>query len=299
MTNRREFIRYSGAAAVAAASPFPALAEQIQPMPKRLIPGTDESLATVGFGNASAFGDGDMELSRELMSVFLEYGGSYVDTSGNGRNTIGTIMRERDAQDQLFLGTYVTGKNANSMRDDISNVLETQGGGSLDLVLSRAPEDFGERRDQYQKLKEDGLTRYLGVGRPNKRFYPSMMELMNDGALDFIQVNYSMMEPEAADEILPLAQEKGIAVVINRPFMNGNYFGMVSGQELPGWAADFDCDTWAQFSLKYILAHPAVNCVLTETSNPRHAIDNLGAAYGRLPDADERKRMEEVLRALM
>ena len=122
---------------------------------------------------------------------------------------------------------------------------------------------------------------------------------MNDDALDFIQVNYSMMEPEAADEILPLAQEKGIAVVINRPFMNGNYFGMVSGQELPGWAADFDCDTWAQFSLKYILAHPAVNCVLTETSNPGHAIDNLGAAYGRLPDADERKRMEEVLRALM
>jgi len=178
-------------------------------------------------------------------------------------------------------------------------VLDVQGGDSLDLVLSRAPIDFGERRDQFQRLKDDGLTRYTGVARSNQRFYSSIMELMNDGALDFIQVNYSIMEPEAANEILPLAQEKDVAVVINRPFMNGNYFGMVRGQELPEWAADFDCDSWAQFSLKYILANPAVNCVLTETSNPRHAIDNFGAGFGRLPDADERKRMEAVIRELM
>jgi diketogulonate reductase-like aldo/keto reductase len=108
-----------------------------------------------------------------------------------------------------------------------------------------------------------------------------------------------MMEPGAADEILPLAQEKNIAVIINRPFMNGDYFGIVRGQELPEWAADFDCDSWAQFSLKYILANPTVNCVLTETSNPEHAIDNFGAGFGRLPDADERKRMAAVIRALM
>ena len=108
-----------------------------------------------------------------------------------------------------------------------------------------------------------------------------------------------IMEPEAADEILPLAQEKNMGVIINRPFINGNYFGMVNGQELPKWAAEFDCESWAQFSLKYILAHPAVNCVLTETSNPKHAVDNMGAGFGRLPDADERKRMEKVVRALM
>ena len=107
------------------------------------------------------------------------------------------------------------------------------------------------------------------------------------------------MEPEAADEILPLALEENIAVIINRPFINGKYFAMVQGQELPEWAAEFQCESWAQFSLKYILAHPAVNCVLTETSNPKHAIDNFGAGFGRLPEADERKRMEEVIQALM
>ena len=299
MTNRRDFMQYSGAAIVAASTPLSALAEQVRTLPRRAIPGTDESLAIVGYGNARAFGEGDMDVSRELIKLFLEHGGSYVDTSGNGRNTIGTIMRERNAHDQLFLGTYINGENLQSMRDEIAEVLDVQGGESLDLVLSRAPIDFGKRRDQYRQLKEDGLTRYIGVGRYNERFYPPMMELMNDGAVDLIQVNYSMMEPGAADEILPLAQEKNIAVIINRPFMNGDYFGMVRGQELPKWAAEFDCDSWAQFSLKYILANPTVNCVLTETSNPRHAIDNFGAGFGRLPDTHERKRMEAVIRELM
>ena len=299
MTNRRDFMQYSGAAIVAASTPLTVLAEQVRALPRRAIPGTDESLAIVGYGNSSAFRQGDVELSRELIELFLEYGGSYVDTSGSSRDTVGKIMREQGAHEQLFLGTYIEGEDLQSMRDEIARVLDVQGGDTLDLVLSRAPIDFGERRDQFQRLKDDGLARYTGVARSNKRFYSSIMALMNDGALDFIQVNYSIMEPEAANEILPLAQEKSIAVIINRPFMNGDFFGMVRGQALPEWAADFDCDSWAQFSLKYILANPAVHCVLTETSNPRHAIDNFGAGFGRLPDAEERKRMEAVIRALM
>ena len=111
MTDRREFLQYSGAAAITATVPSSLLAEQVQQMARRAIPGTDESLAVVGYGNSSAFGEGDMEVSRELMALFLDHGGSYVDTSGNGRNTIGTIMRERDAHDELFLGTYVAGKD--------------------------------------------------------------------------------------------------------------------------------------------------------------------------------------------
>jgi diketogulonate reductase-like aldo/keto reductase len=299
MTNRRDFLRYFATAAVAATTPISTLAEKVRQLPRRVIPGTDESLAIVGLGNSNAFRQGDVELSRELIGLFLEYGGSYVDTSGSSRDTVGKIMREKGAHEQLFLGTYIEGEDLQSMRDEIARVLDVQGGDSLDLVLSRSPIDFGERRDQFQRLKDDGLTRYTGVARSNQRFYPSIMELMNDGALDFIQVNYSIMEPEAAEEILPLAQETDIAVIINRPFINGDFFGIVRGQALPEWAADFDCDSWAQFSLKYILANPAVNCVLTETSNPRHASDNFGAGFGRLPDADERKRMEAVIRALM
>ena len=125
-----------------------------------------------------------------------------------------------------------------------------------------------------------------------------MMALMEAGAVDFVQVNYSMLEPQAADRLLPMARDLGIAVLINRPFINGEYFSVVRGHALPSWAAEIGCDTWAKFSLKYILSHPAVTCVLTETANPSHAADNIGAGFGPMPDEKTRKRMAEVVRNL-
>ena len=107
------------------------------------------------------------------------------------------------------------------------------------------------------------------------------------------------MEPEAGERLLPLAIHRGVAVAISRPFINGRYFEIVQGRELPNWAAEFDCASWAQFSLKYILAHPAVNCVLTETANPEHLVDNLNAGYGRLPDEAMRERMFDYVQAIM
>lgn len=299
MINRRQLLHYAGAAGFAVSARAAAFAAGHDRLPRRKIPGTDETLAIVGYGNATPFGEGQMDVSKELVNILLERGGSYIDTSGRARQTIGKIMNERHAQDELFLGTYISGEDLNSMRQEARAVLDVQGGNSLDLVITRAPVDLGERREQFEQLKEDGLTRYVGVGRYNQRFYPAIMKLMDDGAVDFIQINYSIMEPEAANEIIPLAVEKKIAVLINRPFINGDYFGMVRGQQLPEWAAEFDCESWAQFSLKYILANPAVNCVLTETSNPEHAIDNLGAGYGRLPNEDHRKEMEKLIRSFM
>ena len=120
---------------------------------------------------------------------------------------------------------------------------------------------------------------------------------MDTGTVDIVQVNYSALEREAEERILPMAMDKGIAVTINRPFLNGDYFGLVSGHELPEWAAEFDCETW-QLSLKYILSHPAVTCVITDTSNPDHARDNINAGFGRMPDADERERIASHLNAL-
>jgi aryl-alcohol dehydrogenase-like predicted oxidoreductase len=115
---------------------------------------------------------------------------------------------------------------------------------------------------------------------------------------DFVHVNYSLLEPGVEERILPLARDRGMAVLVNRPFMNGTYFGRVEGRALPEWVADFGCETWAQFSLKYILANPAVTCVLTETTNPEHMDENVRAGFGRLPDEDERRRMREVAATL-
>ncbi|MEJ2129779.1 MAG: aldo/keto reductase [Woeseiaceae bacterium] len=299
MLNRRNFVQAMGAASLAGALPGGVHAAGPEPLPRRPIPGTDESIAIVGLGNARAFHESDMALSRQLIDVLLEHGGSYIDSGWDGRTVLSTISREFDAQEQLFLGTYIEGKDLRSMRAEVQGFVDLQGGGPLDMVQIYSPEELEQRYDEFVALREEGLVRYFGVARYAKEFYPAMMNVMEKGLVDFVQFNYSIMEPEAADDILPLAQETGTAVIANRPFINGNYFDVVRGQALPGWAADFDCHSWAQFSLKYILAHPAVTCVITETSNPKHVIDNLGAGYGRLPDADQTRQMEAVIRGLL
>lgn len=298
VTNRREFMHYSAAAALAASMPATTGAAGQKTMATRTIPGTDEELAVVGLGNAKPFAAGDKERTGQLLDILMEHGGGYVDTSWRGRFTVGQVMRERQAHERLFLGTYLEGEDPQSLGDEIKAVQDAQGGGVLDLVLSREPAAYLARSDEFLRLKEDGLTRYVGVARQNERFYPPMMEAMRLGVVDFIQVNYSMLEPGAADQVLPLALEKKVAVIINRPFVNGGYFPLVNGRELPEWAAEFDCGSWAQFSLKFILAHPAVNCVITETANPRHAVDNLTAGVGRLPDAEAQQRMRKLIQGL-
>jgi len=125
-----------------------------------------------------------------------------------------------------------------------------------------------------------------------------MVKLMRTGTVDFVQVNYSPLETEADERVLPMAIDLGVAVTINRPFLNGEYFRIVRGHDLPEWAADFDCHSWAQFSLKFILSHPAVNCVLTETANPNHAVDNIGGGFGRMPDQKTREKMLRAIRDL-
>ena len=299
MLSRRNFLQAMGAASLAGSWPARVYASRQEQLPHRPISGTDESIAIVGLGNARAFYESDMALSRQLIDVFLEHGGSYVDAGWDGRAILTRISRELDAQEQLFLGTYLDTEDLPSMREEVQGLVDLQGGGPLDMVQIYSAEDLEKRYDEFLALREEGLARYFGIARYAKEFYPAMMKAMEKGLVDFVQFNYSIMEPEAADDILPLAQETGTAVIANRPFINGDYFGMVRNQALPEWAGDFDCHSWAQFSLKYILAHPAVTCVITETSNPKHLIDNLGAGFGRLPDPDQTRQMEAVIRGFM
>lgn len=294
VTNRREFLGFSAAAAAMAAAPA-GVSRAAESIKRRRIPGTDEELAVVGLGNAAPFAEGDLDLTGRLVDVLLDHGGGYVDTSFRGRFTVGEIMRRRRAHDALFLGTYLESDDPAGLADEIKAVQDAQGGGVLDLVLSREPAAYLRRADEFQRLKDDGLTRYIGVARHRSEYYPPIMQAVREGLVDFIQVNYSVLEPEAADAVLPLAAEYDVAVITNRPFVNGRWFPLVGGRELPEWVREFDCSSWAQFSLKYILANPAVTCVITETSNPRHAADNLGAGSGRLPDEGTRRRMRDLV----
>jgi diketogulonate reductase-like aldo/keto reductase len=299
MTSRRSFI--SNTAAVASLFTLPAtwsaalLAQQT--LPRRPIPGTDDSLPVIGLGNSNAFRQGDVPVSTALIKLFHEQGGAYVDCSGDSRFVVANAAGSLGIGNDLFLGTYFTGDDESRMRENIQRLLELTGKDRLDLVHSY-PEFAEPNWDMFRKWKEEGLTRYIGVARHHEKFYGTMMNMMETGTVDFLQVNYSPLETAADQQVLPMALDKGVAVTINRPFINGEFFKRVRGHDLPEWAAEFDCESWAQFSLKFILSHPAVTCVLTETANPKHAIDNIGAGFGRLPDEKTRQRIVQYLNNL-
>ena len=296
MTNRREFLQYSTVATLTASLPI--LAQEQRQLPTRPIPGTDESLAIVGLGNSSSFRSEDLSTASKLLDIFLDHGGRYVDVGGASAFSVGRLGQEKNATEQLFLGNYVDPGEEQGMRRQIAGIASAEGKSALDLIHTRDLGGFRSGHDAYRALKEEELVRFIGVARSGAQNHDAMGRLIEDGLVDFIQVNYSLMEPEAGERLLPLAADNGVAVNISRPFINGNYFGIVRGHELPEWAAEFDCESWAQFSLKFILANPAVNCVLTETADPAHALDNLGAGFGRLPDADMQQRMLKHMRSI-
>jgi aryl-alcohol dehydrogenase-like predicted oxidoreductase len=296
VTNRREFLGYSGAAAFAAA--MPVLAAEKKKIPPRLIPGTDESLPVIGLGNSGSFRVADLSTASDLLDVFLQHGGGYVDVGGVSRMSVGSIAKSRNAADKIFFGNYVEPNSGDAIRSEVSAVAAGQGKPALDLVHTRNLSGYRQSHDLYRELQDEGLVRYIGIARSGSQSFAAIEQLIEDGLVDFIQVNYSLAEPQAAERLLPFAADNGVAVNINRPFINGRYFGMVSGAALPEWAAEFDCESWAQFALKFIVANPAVISVLTETADPKHAIDNLGAGYGGLPNLVTQKKMLELIRGL-
>lgn len=294
MIDRRYFLAGSLAGLAGGFMPAAPQAQSVQ-IRERRIPGTDERLPVVGLGNADIFQNAEIESGRMLLSILREFGGRYVDVSGRSREVVGGLANELPGGDQLFLGTYLRSRDDAGDRREARRHRDVQDKPALDLALSRFIDDFASRSDSFRRLKMEGLARYVGVARHQRQYHDAMMRLMEEGAVDFIQVNYSILEPEAEERLLPMAKDLGIAILVNRPFINGDYFSVVRDRELPGWAAEIGCDTWAKVSLKFILAHPAVNCVLTETANPRHARDNLGAGLGELPDAALRERMRETV----
>ena len=298
--NRREFIRDASAVGAALSLPnaIAAQAAETARMPTRPIPSSGEPLPIVGLGNSQSFKDGDYENTRKLLDILIDNGGSFVDSWSSIQEILGRYMHEHDAKSKLFLANNVSAASAQDNNAAIRYAKEAQGKAVLDLLQLPNPSDFDKQWRLMRDAKEGGHSRYIGIAIARSSYYHMVESVINGGTADFVQLNHSMLEPESGDRLLPLAGDRGVAVVVNRPFINGQYFALVRDRTLPSWAAEFDCRSWAQFSLKYILANPAVNCVLTETSKTKHAIDNLSAAFGRLPDEKTQARMLELIRSL-
>jgi len=297
--NRRKFLCDAGAAVALATLPLKTGAQEAQgKISMRPIPSTGELLPIVGFGSSSIFSGDDFTGAAALLDALRDMGGKFIDTWPPAQATFGRYARENSAHDDLFLGTNLTTGKGDADWQALSTAKARQGKETLDLIQLPRPNNITAQWPIVQRWKQEGHARYIGIAVTGQRFFDDVEWLLQNGEPDFIQINYSMLEPESGERLLPLATDKGVAVVTNRPFINGQYFPRVAGKELPEWAADFDCQSWAQFSLKWILANPQVNCTLTETTKLHHAVDNLSAGLGRLPDERERSRMQALMQSI-
>jgi diketogulonate reductase-like aldo/keto reductase len=297
--NRRDFLVQ--ALGLGALLSHPAHLVAQERLPTRTIPVSGEAIPVVGFGSSKPVLESPTEGTEPIANVIrtlLRYGGRVVDTSPRTEEIdrdFGRVLQDPELRDRLFVTAKI---NIDGEQNGIDQWRQTQrlfGRGTVDLLQVESLRDIDLHWPNVRAWKDSGEARYIGVTVSANARHGLMETFMRENSPDFVHVNYSPMENRAEERLLPLAQDRGMAVLINRPFMNGSYFGMVAGKELPAWAADFDCETWAQFSLKYVLANPAVTCVLTETTDPEHMEENIQAAFGRFPDEPTKRRMRELL----
>lgn len=301
--NRREIV--AGAALLSGCARGPAAAQAPKaPMLTRPIPSSGEILPVVGLGTWQAFdlgpGDPDWAQAREALKAFADGGGKVVDSSpmyGRAEAAIGALAAAQGLRAKLFLATKVwtEGREAGLRQmEDSRRLLQAP---VIDLMQVHNLLDLEAHLPTLTRLKAEQKVRYVGVTHYTESGYGALEAAMKRHALDFIQINASAAEREAETRILPLARERGMAVLINRPFAGGDLFGRLRRQPLPGWAGEIGAESWAQVLLKYVLASPAVTCAIPGARNPRHVADNLGAGRGALPDAAMRKRILDVVAA--
>jgi len=283
-----------------AVSPAPALAQSS--LIQRTIPKTGERLPVIGLGTYRTFNVGDdpaeLEPLRRVTELFFEHGGTVVDSSpgyGPSEAAFGHVVRQIDAPDDLFVATKVRAEGHEEGIRQMEASPERMGVEQIDLMQVHSLADWRTQLPILKERKADGTYRYIGITASREELYEEFIEVMRSEPLDFIQINYSVAERKAEETILPLAMDLGMAVLINRPFVAGALFPHVANQPLPDWASEFDCESWGQFFLKYVVSHPAVTVALQATTSPEHLLDNLQAGQGRMPDEETRQRMVRLI----
>jgi len=306
---RREATRLIGASAAGLLLPVDTLRAQAKAEPlamlTRAIPSTGEKLPVIGLGTWQAF---DVDLTSDnrrqlgdVLSLFVKFGGRVVDTSpmyGRAEDVIGELTTALGVQDKIFLATKVWTRGRQNGIKSMERSMALLRAKRIDLMQVHNLVDVETQLATLREWKAQGRIRYLGITHYEAGAFPDVEKIMRSEKLDFVQINYSLMEREAEERLLPLAHEREVAVIVNRPFGGGDLFSRTRSKPLPDWAAEFDCRSWAQFFLKWIVGHPAVTCVIPATDKPRHLEDNIQAGIGRFPDEKMRHRMVEFVSSL-
>ena len=308
MWTRRTFIATSVAAmtlpeAACAQQPAPPQPQEPDTRPRlsRQVPKSGESIPVVGLGTWQAFdiapGGEDWADARRALDLFLRSGGRVIDSSpmyGRAEEAIGALLAELPQAPRPFLATKVWTSGRDAGVGQIDQSFRRLRAPVIDLLQVHNLLDFETHLATLQDLKGKGRIRYVGATHYHSGAYDELERVIRSGVLDFVQLNFSVAEREAEQRLLPLARDSRVAVIVNRPFAGGEIFSAIRQKPLPPFAVELNCTSWAQLLLKYVIGHSAVTCAIPGTRNPRHVMDNLGAALAPLPDAQMRRRIVEA-----
>jgi aryl-alcohol dehydrogenase-like predicted oxidoreductase len=321
MVTRRDWLRISATAGAALTlDPRVLSALQSQDIVTRAIPSTGERIPVVGLGGANTFSaaarSGDIDRLTEVLRTMVDNGATVLDTApgyGASEEVSGQIAQDLGMADRIFWATKLNvagrggggrggrGRGAPATADptaaraQVERSFERLRTPVIDLIQVHNLGDPPVQLGILQEYKAEGRVRYIGITTTSGGRYPDLVEVMREYPLDFIGIDYAIDNRAAADMIFPLAQELGIAVMVYLPFGRNRLWSRVEGRDVPEWAADFGATTWAQFFLKFAIAHPAVTVVTPGTSNAEHMLDNVTAQTGRIPNEDEIARMVDVV----
>jgi aryl-alcohol dehydrogenase-like predicted oxidoreductase len=310
IVGRRDAIRYGVAAGAGVLLADCADAAQAQgDLIRRKIPSTGEEIPVIGLGSAGTFNlsmrDPAARDALEVLRLFRQLGGTVIDTSptyGRAEAFLGAALASLGLTNQIFISTKVNVGDAGkaAARAQMEGSSRIYGRQTIDLmqvwnlgdsIQSLTDDYLAPHMEAVAEWKAAKRARYIGITTARDPQYADVEAAMVRYPMDFVQLDYSIGDRLPEQRLLPLAREKGIAVLVNRPFGAGGLFGRVRGKPLPPWAGEIGCATWAQFFLKFIVSHPAVTCTVPATGDPAHLRDNMGACVGRLPDAAMRARM--------
>lgn len=304
--SRRSMLHLMGGAGLGMM--MPSLSFTLHPtenMRTRMIPSSGEALPIVGLGTWIQFDIGTSESERaplrEVLKRMKQQGGKMIDASpmyGSSEAVIGELTQELGIANHFFYATKVWTRGEQAGIRQMEASMQKMQRSTMDLMQIHNLVDWKTHIKTLRQWKEAGKIRYIGITHYTASAHERLEQIIQSEDIDFVQFNYSIRERNAENSLLETARNRGVAVIINRPYEGGSLFGLVRNEEIPAWARELDINSWGQFFLKFILSHPAVTCTIPGTSDPKHVADNMRAGYGKLPDESAREKMAGYIQQL-
>lgn len=270
------------------------------------IPSSGETIPVIGLGTSRTFdalGDDELLLRlKKVLQVFFDKQGMLIDSSpmyGSSQAVIGELLNQVNGKQNLFSATKVWTYGEQNGIQQMEESRKLWGIKRFDLMQIHNLRDWEIHYETLKKMKTEGKIRYIGVTTSHGRFHDELEVLLDTLDFDFLQLSYNIDNRDVEERLLPIAKEKSIAVIVNRPYQRGDLFRKVKGKSLPNWASEIDVTSWGQYFLKFIVSHPAVTCAIPATTKVKHMLDNMAAQYGHLPDTKMRKEMISYYKSLL